>query len=546
MRGNECCNSPPTYGIHHDTSTGPSKRPGFTAVRWGPLVAATITLAGLLVLGLAAGTPAGAAGTTWYAYAKGGATSPTTCPQSTTASQQCTLAQALSFAGAGDTVALATPGKTGHYVGNWTVNPAGTSSSTPLSIEPASGVSNPVLDGNHGSAAHCGTTACNGPVLTVGTPPGPLSAVRFGSRRCGHPGVECVRPDPGLTVENANSVLAGSTGGEAGAMMVSTGTHVTVTNDLFLHNRAFGDGGAIDNLLGGTVSVSDTAFLADSATDGAGPSRMESMGVARSPSRLPRLAQQRQRWRCHRQCVRGIGDGHRRQLDLLVQHGGHGGGAIDDGASGVSTLTVSGSTFVGNLVKTRAQGLGGGGAIDIAEGGAVKAAMNVSGSTFIGNSAHYGGAFNEGKATGTVSGSTFSANSAPYGGAITNGITSVGLSPSRDPRSRPIVPPGTAVRSTTARAPAPAPSRSRTPPFGATPQPAMACGVDSSVVNGDGGAIDNADNGGLGTVVVSASTFSGNVAKHTGGTVANDGVLVRGWRHLQRLVLPVKQPDQVE
>jgi hypothetical protein len=33
-----------------------------------------------------------------------------------------------------------------------------------------------VLDGNHGSAAHCGTTACNGPVLTVGTPPGQLSA----------------------------------------------------------------------------------------------------------------------------------------------------------------------------------------------------------------------------------------------------------------------------------------------------------------------------------------------------------------------------------
>ena len=52
-----------------------------------------------------------------------------------------------------------------------------------------------------------------------------------------------------------------------------------------------------------------------------------------------------------------------------------------------------------------------------------------------------------------------------------------------------------------------------------------AVGVDSSVVNGDGGAIDNADNGGLGTVVVSASTFSGNVAKHTGSTVANDGSL---------------------
>ena len=155
------------------TPSGPSKGSGFSgALRWGSFFTATVTLTGLLVLGLQAGThPAGAAGTTWYAYAKGSASSPTTCPQSTTTSQQCTLAQALSLAKAGDTVALATPGKAGHYVGNWTLNPAGTSSSAPLIIEPASGVSKPVLDGNHGSAAHCGTTACNGPVLTVGTPP---------------------------------------------------------------------------------------------------------------------------------------------------------------------------------------------------------------------------------------------------------------------------------------------------------------------------------------------------------------------------------------
>ncbi len=141
-------------------------------MRGGSLCAATCTLTGLLVLGLQAGThPAGAAGTTWYAYAKGSTTSPTTCPQSTTASQQCTLAQALSLAKDGDTVALATPGKAGHYVGNWGVNPAGTSSSTPLTIEPASGVAHPILDGNNGKAKGCGTAACNGPVLTVGTPP---------------------------------------------------------------------------------------------------------------------------------------------------------------------------------------------------------------------------------------------------------------------------------------------------------------------------------------------------------------------------------------
>jgi len=253
--------------------TGPSKsmRTGFRrAVRWVPLLAATLTLAGLLVLGLQAGThPAGAAGTTWYAYASGGAASPTTCPQSTTTSQQCTLAQALSLAKAGDTVALATPGKTGHYVGNWTLNPAGTSSSARLTIEPASGVANPVLDGNHGNSAHCGTTACNGPVLTVGTPPGQLGAAGPAPAGAGTPALNVFVQIQGITIEDANSALLGSTGGEAGGMMVSKGANVTVTNARFLHNHA-NDGGGIDNPLGGTVTVSISAFVSNSVTYGGG------------------------------------------------------------------------------------------------------------------------------------------------------------------------------------------------------------------------------------------------------------------------------------
>jgi hypothetical protein len=188
---------------------------------------------------------------------------------------------------------------------------------------------------------------------------------------------------------------------------------------------------------------------------------------------------------------------------------------------------VSGSTFVGNLVKTRAQGVGGGGAIDIAEGGATKAAVSVSGSTFIGNSAHYGGAFNEGAATGTVSGSTFSANSAPYGGAIANGITSVGslaVSGSTFSANR-ATGNGGAINNGEGTGPGTLTVSDSTFWGNAAAGNQHASGVDSTVVNGDGGAPDNADNGGLGTAVVSASTFSGNVAKHAGAAVANDGSL---------------------
>ena len=38
-----------------------------------------------------------------------------------------------------------------------------------MTIKPASGVTNPVLDGNHGKATGCQTKVCNGPVLTIGS-----------------------------------------------------------------------------------------------------------------------------------------------------------------------------------------------------------------------------------------------------------------------------------------------------------------------------------------------------------------------------------------
>jgi hypothetical protein len=114
---------------------------------------------------LAAGTVVAAAGpaaaqSVLYAYAAGTG-SPAGCPQDHTgmASNECSLSQALTQAQAGDKIELATPGTT-HYLGNWTVNTLNTSATAPgLS-------SQPVLDGNNGSATGCSTTACDGPVLT--------------------------------------------------------------------------------------------------------------------------------------------------------------------------------------------------------------------------------------------------------------------------------------------------------------------------------------------------------------------------------------------
>jgi len=102
-------------------------------------------------LSLVGASSASAAGVrTLYAYGGGGATSPTSCPKTTRASEKCTLAEALALSVAGSTVALATPGSKGHYIGNWTVSTRAFSASAPVTLKPAPGVADPTLDGNQG------------------------------------------------------------------------------------------------------------------------------------------------------------------------------------------------------------------------------------------------------------------------------------------------------------------------------------------------------------------------------------------------------------
>ncbi len=61
----------------------------------------------------------------------------------------CSLTTALGDVGAGGTIELVTPGSSASYDGNFTVDTTGTTVTSPVTIEPAPGVSDPTLDGTN-------------------------------------------------------------------------------------------------------------------------------------------------------------------------------------------------------------------------------------------------------------------------------------------------------------------------------------------------------------------------------------------------------------
>jgi hypothetical protein len=436
-----------------------------------------------IALGLVTVDPAASAtGASFYAYANGRAAMPSNCPETGVASKQCTLAEALSLVPAGGTVALATPGSAAHYVGNWAVSTPRTSSSSPVTIEAAPGVTDPVLDGNHGSAKGCRTTTCDGPILAV--------------RSDVH-----VRID-GLTLQNADN----TTSDYGGAIVNDGGGVVSVSSSTFSSNVA-NDGGAIDNgddHGSGTLALSGSTFSGNSA----------------------------------RASKSGLGDGG------AIDNGDHGGmgnltvsssafsgnkasgsnsgpgdgGVIDNGDHGATgALTLSGSSFSGNSAT------GGGGAIDNGDNGGTST-LGVSASTFSGDTADYGGAIGDGNVSGSVFGSTFSENVAGYGGGIDNGdyglavlkVSGSTFSQNRAAGNGGAVDNGDGLdlRGTLTVLASTFWGNSANGNNGA---PA----VKRVVHNGDGGAIDNGDNEGTGTLIVSGSTFSGNTAKTEGGAINN-------------------------
>jgi len=242
-------------------------------------------------------------------------------------------------------------------------------------IRPAAGVSQPTLGGNRGEPAGCGTATCAGPVLTIGPKV--------------HVDIE------GVTIRHADNTTAAGLGG---AIENIHGGFVSVSRSTFLDDYADANGGAIDNadITGtGTLIVSGSSFLGNLAENDDGGA------IANADV-----------------------DGHGNVTVSGSTFSGNSaingdGGAIDNGDTrGNGRLVVSGSAFVGN-VAARA------GAIDNADN--ARGTLSVTASTFTGNvsvaddagaidNADWGG-------TGTliVSGSTFSGNKTlGDGGAIDN------------------------------------------------------------------------------------------------------------------------------
>ena len=439
-----------------------------------------LVLLSVMALSPVVAAPASAAGATWYAYAGGGATgTPSTCPQTTTTSDQCTLMEALSAAAAGDIVFLATPGGSGtgeaDYVGNWTVSTSGTSSSAPLTIEPASGVADPTLDGNGGSnSSPCSTLGCDGPVLTISN--------------------QAFVDIDGVTFQNANDTLGA---GDGGGIQNDAGGTLTLTGATFSGNTAV-DGGAIANgdTGSGTLNVSGSTFSGNTATADGGAivsgERAGSTGtvVVTSSTFSGNTSTSDDGGAIDSGDYQGTGTlsvtGSTFSDNVTVFDGG----AIDSGDdAGNGTLTVADDTFSGNT-GTKADG----GAIDSGDDSG-NATLSVDNTTFSANTADWGGAIDSGDDSGngtvTISGSTFTGNSVKSdGGAVNNGD------------------------------------------FGGTGSLTVSASTfsgntssgGSGTDGGDGGAIDNGDNGPgnhASTVAVTTSTFSDNTANHDGGAVDN-------------------------
>jgi hypothetical protein len=311
---------------------------------------ATLLLCGLLVVDVSA--VGGSAPVTLYAGA-----SASGLADCSSAANACTLSTALAESTAGDVVALATAGVEGtastYYSGGFSIATSGTSASFPVVIEPAPGVTDPILDGggtqgvldvtdnmhlviegvtiqngNAGFGFGGGITNNSGGNLTV-------NDSTFEANVDSFDGAAIDNGDNGgsgvLTVSDSTFTNNTDPGNDGGAIdngdLEGDGT-LAVNDSTFTNNTAVSDGGAIDNGDGhgsGTLTVSDSTFAGNTAFVGG------AIGNGTSS-----------------------GDGTLTVSDstLVGNTANQQGGAIDNGDAGNGTLTVSDSTFAGNTSST--------------------------------------------------------------------------------------------------------------------------------------------------------------------------------------------------
>ena len=466
----------------------PLRSPGGGTKRWAKCAATGIGMALLpfMALTLVTDAPAQATGTTLYAYVGGGASSPTSCPQTTTVPSQCTLTQAIGLvdlATSGSTVYLATAGTSSiatHYVGNWAPL-----TGTALTIQPASGISNPILDGtgSHGAVLTLHDVSLTATALTIedgdNTSAGPAGGPSLGGAIDTYGGTITIS---GVTFNDNQAAYGGAINNADGdwsavTFATVTGT-VNVTGSTFTDNAATaGSGGAIDNSGAGahaTLSVTGSTFTGNDA-DGTGTTQ---------------------------------GDG----------------GAIDNGdeSGSIGALSVTTSTFTSNVAAR------GGGAIDSGDGGGDGAAASpgVTLSSFVSNSAEDGGAIDNGDYGGsgslTVGNSIFNTNTAIFdGGAIDNGDDGGNshLTVSSSTFD------GNSVDGNSSGSNADGGAIDNADDGGTGVASMSASTFYNNTVGGEinlhGGVIDNADDGGTGTLTATASTFD-----NTGSPGVVDGVVI--------------------
>jgi trimeric autotransporter adhesin len=357
---------------------------------------ACLLLGGLSTLStLGVSAAGGAAPVTLYAGASASGSANCSSP-----ANACTLSTAIGDTAPGDVVALVTAGVEGsastYYSGGFSIGTPGTSAALPVVIEPAPGVTNPILDGGSTQGVFDVTNDMH---LVI----------------------------DGVTIQNGNS------DGSGGGITNDAGGVLTVNNSTFTNNTVGTGGGAIDNGSGGTgtLTVNDSTFADNTAGDGGAIDNGDGTGSND-----------------------GVGTGTLTVNDSTFTGNGAGvGGAIDNGDQGTGTLTVTDSTFTGNGADYGGaidNDLGGTGTLTVSnstfssntaemDGGAIDNADNsglgtlsVSNSTFTGNSATFGdgGAIDngdDGTGTLTVTNSTFTGNSAGLdGGTIDNGFNGSG------------------------------------------------------------------------------------------------------------------------
>jgi outer membrane protein assembly factor BamB len=305
-----------------------------------------------------------------YAYARGGAVSPSSCPHTTVTSGQCTLQQALDLVGAGGTVLLASAGAA--YYGNFTIGTPGTSATEPVTVMPAAGVHAAVIDGDASGTVPCPTGACGGAVLTV--QPDVFARVESVTITDGHNrgsqgggGLDDLGTATlsGVTITDCSAQVGG-------AAAVGNGASLTVTGSTFTKDHSAYFGGAIDSgsviaqVAGsGLLTVTGSTFSGDHSQRG---------------------------------------------------------GAIDTGNGGTGTATITRSVFRTDSASAH------GGAIDNGDDGS--GSLTITSSTFSGDTAVNGGAIDnadaDGNSTLTVTASTFSSDTATDGGAVDNGARGTG------------------------------------------------------------------------------------------------------------------------